>query len=561
MAACGLVLSFAAAMPMAVAQSGAEAKPLAEIVFSSYDELMKDVDFIGNLGGHPQASQMIDQTMQMFTQNKGLAGLDKSKPIGVIVQSMGDMPAGAICIPVTDLNALLDVAKGFGVQVADAGNGLQSITTQQGQTVFVKNSGGWALISIAPDMLNAVPADPSTAFGTLADEYDLGVRVHVQNVPESYREMAIQAMSEGARQGLSKNDEESDEQFKAREEQMALQLEELKRFFNELDQFTFGMSVDDQQKRAYMDFAYTAIPGTKLAADVAANSNVTTNFAGFERPNAAATLSFASKVTEANAAQMDQMSEQIRTTIIGSMEQNEEFQDEDEATREKAKSAVNDFVDALKATMQAGTMDGGASLSVTAESLTFVAGGFVADPSKVESGLKKISEIAQEKEGSDVPDVKWAASKHKDVKFHTMAVPVPEDNDEARQLFGESMDLVVGIGQKAVYFAAGRQATDTIKQVIDASAAAPNKAIAPVELNVALGQIMNAAKGLADEDDKPRIEEIANMLSSEAEGRDHVRIVAQPIENGIRMRLEAEEGVLRAIGMGAQQQQAQGAGR
>jgi hypothetical protein len=76
MAACGLVLSFAATMPLAVAQSDAEAKPLAEIVFSSYDELMKDVDFIGSLAGQPQASQMIDRTMQMFNQNKGLAGLD-----------------------------------------------------------------------------------------------------------------------------------------------------------------------------------------------------------------------------------------------------------------------------------------------------------------------------------------------------------------------------------------------------------------------------------------------------------------------------------------------------
>ena len=58
-------------------------KPLAVVVFSSYDELMKDVDFLGSLGGQPQASQMIDQMLQMFTQNKGLAGLDKSKPIGV----------------------------------------------------------------------------------------------------------------------------------------------------------------------------------------------------------------------------------------------------------------------------------------------------------------------------------------------------------------------------------------------------------------------------------------------------------------------------------------------
>jgi hypothetical protein len=99
-----------------------------------------------------------------------------------------------------------------------------------------------------------------------------------------------------------------------------------------------------------------------------------------------------------------------------------------------------------------------------------------------------------------------------------------------------------------------------LKKVIDDSAAAPAKPTVPMEMTVALGQIMNAAQGFADEDDKPQIEMIANMLANEAEGRDHVRMNAQPIENGVRMRIEAEEGVLRAIGMGAMQAQMQGAG-
>jgi hypothetical protein len=111
-----------------------------------------------------------------------------------------------------------------------------------------------------------------------------------------------------------------------------------------------------------------------------------------------------------------------------------------------------------------------------------------------------------------------------------------------------------------VYFALGRSALDAIKQVIDQSAASPNKPTSPMEMSVSVGEIMNAAKGFADEDDKPQVEMIAEMLSTQAAGRDHVRIVTQPIENGIRVRIEAEEGVLRAIGMGAMQAQMQAAG-
>ncbi|MBA3482659.1 MAG: hypothetical protein H0T51_12670 [Pirellulales bacterium] len=562
LAACGFVVAVAAALPSAQAQSAAEMKPLAEVVFSGYDELMKDVDFIGSLSGQPQASQMIDQTLQMFTQNKGLAGLDKSKPIGVIVQTDGTMPAGAVCVPVTDLNALLDVVKGFGVTAADAGNGLQQLSTPQGQNLFVKDANGWALISMAPAMLESIPADPAAVLSKLAAEYDLAFRVHMQNMPESYRQQAIDAMSQGAQQGLSQNADESDEDFKVREEQVAAQLEQLKQFINELDQFTFGLSVDGEQQRAFIDFAYTAIPGTKLAADVAANSSVTTNFAGFIQPDAAATLTFASKMNAADASQLDQMIESLRTQAAKAVDDDDELK-KDEA-KAQVKAGVNEFIDALKATLQAGTIDGGASLDMGPDALTFVAGGFVADPAKIESGLKKIVEAAKTEKPQDIEKagIKWSAEKHKDVTFHTASAPIEGDGDDeenARKLFGDKVDLVVGIGGKAVYFAMGRDALATVKKVIDDSAAAPAKATVPMEMTVALGQIMNAAQGFADEDDKPQIEMIANMLANEAEGRDHVRINAQPIENGVRVRFEAEEGVLRAIGMGAMQAQMHGA--
>ena len=93
---------------------------------------------------------------------------------------------------------------------------------------------------------------------------------------------------------------------------------------------------------------------------------------------------------------------------------------------------------------------------MTPESLTFVAGGFIADPAKVESGLKKIVEAAkEEKHEKTMPEIKWAADKHKDVTFHTMQ-PCRCRRTKKRpgKLFGEKLDMAVGIGKKAVYFAA-----------------------------------------------------------------------------------------------------------
>jgi len=357
---------------------------------------------------------------------------------------------------------------------------------------------------------------------------------------------------------MNRQDDETDEQYAQRKKMLEGQLEELKRFINELDQFTVGLSIDGEQQRAFIDFAYTAIPGTKLAADIAANNNAKTNFAGFVQPDAAMTLTFASKMTSADAAQLDQMVETLRKQAGDAIDDEEKIESAD--AKEKIKAGVNDFIDAIKSTLEAGTIDGGASLMLEPDALTFTAGGFIADPAKVESGLKKIAEAAKEQEKDKMPEVNWAAEKHGDVTFHTLQAPVPEEEEEQRRLFGENLDIAVGIGQKAVYFALGRNAMDEVKKVIDASAAAPNKPTAPMELTLSLGQIMTAAQSFADDDDKPQIEMIANMLANEANGRDHVRMVGQPIENGIRMRLEAEEGVLRAIGMAAMQAQMQAAG-
>jgi hypothetical protein len=65
---------------------------------------------------------------------------------------------------------------------------------------------------------------------------------------------------------------------------------------------------------------------------------------------------------------------------------------------------------------------------------------------------------------------------------------------------------------------------------------------------MSLGQVMEFAAANADEDNREMVQAIADMLKSDAQGRDHVRMSGKLIENGLTYRFEAEEGVLRAIG-------------
>jgi len=131
-----------------------------------------------------------------------------------------------------------------------------------------------------------------------------------------------------------------------------------------------------------------------------------------------------------------------------------------------------------------------------------------------------------------------------------MSVPVPEDQEDARKLLGDKVDIAIGIGTDAVYVAIGRDNLDAINKAIDASRAEPNKEIKPFELSLSLGPIMETAAANSKAEDTESLQAIADMLQNDAQGRDHIRVTGQLIPNGLQYRVEAEEGVLRAVGKG-----------
>ncbi len=549
MAACGLVVA-AVTAPFAVAQSAGEAKPVAVVAFAGYDELMKDLNFIGELGDQKGASDMIDQFVQMFTQGKGLAGFDKAKPIGAIVQTDGQMPSGALCLPVSDVNALLDVAKGFGVTVTDMGDGVSQIKTPQGAGAFMKKSDGWAMLSMAPMMFEGLPEDPATMLAPLVKEYDVAAKVLMKNLPEAYRQQAIDAMSQGAQ---ARTPKESDEEYAERQKAFEAQLAQMKEFINDLDNFTVGIKIDNDKQNAVLDFAYTALPGTKLAKQIAANSKVTTNFAGFSKPEAAMNVTFASATSGADVTQIQQMIETARAKGIAAIDKTSKIE---EGSKANAKEALEDFLAAFQKTLEGGVTDGGASLELGDNSMSLVAGAFVADSQKVLDGIKKYAEL----ETTDLPEVELDAETVGDVKFHNVTYKIPADNEKAKKLLTENGEMIVGVGKNAVYFAIGADPVAAVKAAIAASAKSPKKAIMPFEMTIGLTQAFEFAKSVADEDKKPLIENLADAVSSAGAGSDHIRLVGEPIENGIRTRLELQEGVLKAIGKGASQARMQGAG-
>jgi hypothetical protein len=199
-------------------------------------------------------------------------------------------------------------------------------------------------------------------------------------------------------------------------------------------------------------------------------------------------------------------------------------------------------------------MEGAAAVNLGPGTTSMVGGIHVKEPAKVEDALKKLEAVAKDKPG--FPGVKWNAAKHGDVNFHTLSAPVPEDKDELRKMFGDSLELAVGIGSKAVYLGVGKDNVAAVGKAIDASAAGKDKKVPPFSASLSLAPIMRFAAEVAEKDrDKQICAAIAEKLKGEAKDRDHIRMYGELIENGLRYHFEAEEGVLQAIGTAAKMKQ------
>jgi len=84
------------------------------LAVASYNDLIGDVNFVGGLVDRPQLGATVDALAILVTQGKGLAGVDKTRPWGVIVQASSESDAtGFVFIPVTDFKKALGLLETY----------------------------------------------------------------------------------------------------------------------------------------------------------------------------------------------------------------------------------------------------------------------------------------------------------------------------------------------------------------------------------------------------------------------------------------------------------------
>jgi hypothetical protein len=315
---------------------------------------------------------------------------------------------------------------------------------------------------------------------------------------------------------------------------------------DELDTLTLGFAINDKGK-TYLDVEITAKTDTETAKTFALIKSMPSNFGGFRIPAATATFHAVRTVDKAQIEQATTAIEQMHARFaqeIGSQDL-----PEDQITA--VKKLVDNLAPVITKTIKAGKSDVGAALWLDADTAAIVVGGVVVDGDKLENALRDAVDLAVAVQPDKEPFFKLNAGEHAGVSLHTFTMPVPpsDGQDKIVNLIGKNIEVVVGTSSDTVYVAAGRGAMDKLKAVIDKLKANAGKEALPMRVSLAVTPLVRFLGEVADDDSVQFKVGMITGLLEKAGSDDHIIVTVAPIKNGVRGRLQVEEGIIKVLGI------------
>jgi hypothetical protein len=526
-----LVLLAAPAAP-ALAQTF---KPVAVVSIASIKETLADVGYITKTAGMEDAGKSASFFASALT-----TGIDKEKPLGLyVVPKAGDFHAVAfIPLEPNGLSTILKVHKEQVGEPKDAGNGILEIGTDR--TAFVREQGSWAFIAESKEHLANLPPDPAALLAALPTKYNIAGKLMIQNIPEDLRKMAISEIKLGMERFLNSPAAQRGNIGRDQAQDLTkIYSANIEKFITESDELYVGAGIDPTAKHVVIDIGFSAKEGTSLAKQMALQTEVKTNFAGFLLPEAAVTMNAASKVSKEDIEQIGPIMKSMREQWAKQLDDAPNIPAD---KRDAIKGLLNQFVDVLEKTIAAGRTDGGMAVVLLPKSVSFIAGGLIVDGPAFEKILKSAVDLGQGHR--DFPQVQLNAGTLGDLKLHKLTAPI--DDEDVRQVLGDKLEIIFAVGANRFFVSGGKDAEGLLKKVLDASAAAPEKSVPPMQMNIAALPMLKFYRSV---DDNPLVNGL--IASLEQSGNDRITILSEAGARSINYRVEIQEGVIRAIGEGA----------
>lgn len=528
------------AAPVEQAAPAADTEPVLVVTLASLDKLTQDANYITGVVGQPQLGGFFSLMANSYFQ-----GLDVNQPIGVLVPLVDGVPQPIAVLPTADIKPMLKRLEPQTNGPADVLDDGTMVISVGANTIFIRQNTDWAALAPRQELLAYAPADPSSLFEGMGNDYDIAVRLRLQQVPLDTRNMLIGQLRQGFEQAMQQNPGNAD----GTDEVADASIKQIEQFINDTDELNFGINIDRVGLQVSIDTSFTAVEGSQLAGMYSGSHSIPSQFADVIREDGAA---FYHAATSIGPQAIDQTRKTMRSSLssLSSMLENQDELSEDQAS--DIKELIDRIAELSMKSIEEGRADMGVLLLTSDDSFQFVFGAFVADGNDAAQIAKDVAAELENEPGA--PRFEFDRSTYEGVTMHLVEADVPESEDEARKVFGEKLQVHIGTGEKSVYVATGKDSEQLMKQLIDRrDADAAEKTTRPIgQMKLQLKPILEFARSIESND---AINAMIDELSRSSD-LGLLTVIQDSIENGQETKISISEGMLKAIGAAAAQAQA-----
>ncbi len=151
---------------------------------------------VGFVQESPEMPVWLSSMFRLYAEGQDLQGLDRSRPWGAVIQR-GDGLSAYGFVPVSDAETLGYELNEFIASRTEVGSGVYKVQGyESGQQLFAKESQGWLFISDNPDTLASVPWNPAQEIRDMNTQYDVAVRLQLNNVPAEAGKQLLSELDE-----------------------------------------------------------------------------------------------------------------------------------------------------------------------------------------------------------------------------------------------------------------------------------------------------------------------------------------------------------------------------
>lgn len=507
----------ATALVLLMAGAAPAAGPAVVISVKGFDELLADVDYLGNVVNHPEFGSLPPALINQLTQGQGLKGLDGSKPLGayITLSPQGQPQDIVVFVPVKDQKEFAATLEMLAPNPEKMGELTKYQFPSSPNPIIAKAGAKHFFFAPAAEMLKET-ADPAKLVSVPAD---ISIEVDLTQIPEGLKEMILSQAE--ASQQIAPVPE-------GQEAGAKLVLAGFRRVLTDGSRLTLSLDINSKAKATVLDLAFSAKSGTPLAQATANYAKSQSPFTGLVTKQTVGSLLLSTPLSADVEAAFKQIVDQGEKEGLAKLPT-------DPAEKEIATSVLKRSIDVIRSTIQRGRMDHSVVVNAIDGKLQIISASKLAKGDQVG---KIIEDIVKAKPEAGAK-IKMNVATVGKAKVHAVTMPPDED---AQKYFGTGPAHLAFTDDSAI-FVLGGDSLATLKAALEKPAASSGAARPPISLRVGLSKVLALANDFNPTNIPPAVFELSKTALEGGFDQVGLEVSSQP--QGVKIRLEVQEGVLR----------------